>query len=145
MRPYSLGNVKRKASFPRSFLRTAGTVLASAGVATFVFVAMGPCMRTGECVYYGFDEVIGQLLNSNILQAVLLAFTTLYALLAVTVLPALALLATALSMLLALIWLAFATLLSLLPLIGLACLCGRLWAGPGRGAPSEHVGARAEP
>ena len=99
-----------------------------------MFVAMGPCMRTGECVYYGFDEVIGQLLNSNILQAVLLAFTTLYALLAVTVLPALALLATALSMLLALIWLAFATLLSLLPLIGLACLCGRLWAGPGQAA-----------
>ena len=105
-------------------------------------------MHTGECLYYGFDEAIGQLLNSNILQAATaffgLAFSTLLSLLSVTVLPALALLCTSLYMLLALIWVAFATLFALLPLIGLACLWGRLSAGPGRGAPSD-VGARAEP
>ena len=154
MRPYSLGNVKRKASF----LRTAGTALASAGGVTSVLVVMlfpaiGSFAVSVKCppmlevlkLEKPFVGVIQYHIDAA--QAfVLLAFSTLYALLAVTISMPLALLSTAFFMLPTPFPMEFTTLLALLPLIGLASLWGRLWAGPGQAADAgESMGARAEP
>ena len=151
MRPYSLGNVKRKASF----LRTAGTALASAGVVPSVLVAMlfpaiGSFDVSVKCppmlevlkLEKPFVGVIQYHIDAA--QAfVLLAFSTLCALLAVTISMPLALLSTAFFMLPTPISVEFTT---LLPLIGLASLWGRLWAGPGQAADAgASMGARAEP
>ena len=154
LRPYSLGNVKRKASF----LRTAGMALASAGVVTSVLVAMlfpaiGSFDVSVKCppmleVLKSENPFVG-IIQYHIEAAqafVLLAFSTLYALLAVTISLPLALLSTAFFMLPTPLPVEFTTLLALLPLIGLASLWGRLWAGPGQAADAgASMGARAEP
>ena len=151
LRPYSLGNVKRKASF----LRTAGMALASAGVVTSVLVAMlFPAIGSFDVSVKG-PPLLEVLKSENpfvgIIQYhieaaqafVLLAFSTLYALLAVTISLPLALLSTAFFMLPTPLPVEFTTLLALLPLIGLASLWGRLWAGPGQAADAgASMGAR---
>lgn len=141
----SLGNVKRKASF----LRTAGVALRSAGFVTSVFFAMLFSVYGGmslevqlppisqvlnlEKPFAGLALVLSMLsaLVALAFSLVVLAFSTLYALLAVTISIPLALRSHAM----------LPALLSL-PLIGLASLWGRLWAGPGQAA---DAGARAEP
>ena len=141
MRPYSLGNVKRKASF----LRTTGMALGSAGVVTSVLVAMlFPFIGSFEVNVKGSPmlEVLKSekpfvgVIQYHIEAAqafVLLAFSTLCALLAVTISLPLALLSTAFFMLPTPFSLEFTTLLALLPWIGLASLWGRLRGGASAG------------
>ena len=132
--------------------------LGSAGVVTSVLVAMlFPFIGSFEVNVKGSPmlEVLKSekpfvgVIQYHIEAAqafVLLAFSTLCALLAVTISLPLALLSTAFFMLPTPFSLEFTTLLALLPLIGLASLWGRLWAGPGQAADAgASMATRAEP